>query len=80
MIFLKPFGVLILVCQLPKETALSTWSTFTMSPIPPRSITHVAVFSTESEREIFEYFALHISLNVCHNHPISPSYHEKHYG
>ena len=60
MIFLKPFGVLVLECRLPKETALSAWGTFTMSPIPPASITHVTEFSTESEKELFEYFPLHI--------------------
>ena len=48
MIFLTPFGVLVLECRLPKE-ALLTWVTFTMSHIPPRSITHVTEFSAESE-------------------------------
>ena len=52
MIFSKPLGVLVFVCQLPKETALSAWGTFTMSPIPPRSITHVTEFSGEGEKEV----------------------------
>ena len=60
MIFLKPFGVLVFECRLPKETALSAWGTFTMSPIPPRTSTYVTEFSTECEKELFEYFALHI--------------------
>ena len=60
MIFLTPFGVLVLECRLPKETALLTWGTFTMSHIPPRSITHVTEFSAESDKGFFEYSALHI--------------------
>ena len=52
MIFSKPFGIPVLVCQLPKETALFAWGTFAMSPIPPRSIAHVTEFSGESEKEL----------------------------
>ena len=60
MIFLKLFGVLVFECRLPKETALSAWGTFTMSPIPPRTNTHVTEFFTEFEKVLFEYCALHI--------------------
>ena len=60
MIFSKPFGVLVFECRLPKETSLSAWRTFTMSPIPPASMTHVTEFSSESKKELFEYFALHM--------------------